>query len=149
MSIDEIMTHHPACCTPETPLREVARLMVEHNCGEIPLVQGPAQAVLLGVVTDRDIVCRLVARGENPINLTAADCMTYPAVSVATDASLDECCRIMEAHQIRRVPVVDEAGVIQGIVSQADIAMRAPKARTAQLVREVSMPAGPLATAAL
>jgi CBS domain-containing protein len=145
MSIDDVMTHDPACCTPETPLREVARMMVEHNCGEIPLVQAPDDAVLLGVITDRDIVCRAVARGENPMSLLASDCMTSPVVSLSTGATLEECCRVMEAHQIRRVPIVDENGVLCGIVSQADIAMREPKL-TAQVVREVSMPAGPLAT---
>jgi CBS domain-containing protein len=148
MRIDEIMTNEPACCTPETPLREVARMMVEHDCGEIPLVQAPDETILLGVITDRDIICRVVARGVNPAELTAGDCMSSPVVSVAMGASVDECCRVMEAHQIRRVPIIDENGHIRGIVSQADIARSAPK-RTADLVREVSEPTTAQAQTAL
>jgi len=138
MKVDDIMTPGPACCTPDTPLRDVARMMVEHDCGEIPLVQNPDEARLLGVLTDRDIVCRTIARGMNPLELTAGDCMSHPAVSVMSGTSLEECCRIMEAQQIRRVPVLDANGVIRGIVSQADIATSGSNARTAHLVKEVS-----------
>jgi CBS domain-containing protein len=140
MNVDDIMTTDPACCTPDTPLREVARMMVLHDCGEIPLVQNPDEAVVLGVVTDRDIVCRLIAEGENPLDLTAASCMSHPAITVSAGSSLEDCCHVMEAHQIRRVPIIDASGTIRGIVSQADIATRAPKTRAANLVREVSEP---------
>jgi CBS domain-containing protein len=138
MTVDKIMTRNPACCTPDTPLREVARMMVEHDCGEIPLVQNPDEAILLGVVTDRDIVCRLVAQGQNPLELTAQACMSSPVVTVKAGASLDECCQLMEAHQIRRVPVVDADGAICGIVAQADIARHSSRDRTAEVVKEVS-----------
>jgi CBS domain-containing protein len=89
-------------------------------------------------VTDRDIVCRLVATGKNPLDLTAQSCMSSPVISVKTGSTLDECCRLMETHQIRRVPVVDGAGVICGIVSQADIARHSTRAMTADVVKEIS-----------
>src|SRR5262245_50441518 len=73
MRVEQIMTREPACCTPDTPLREVARMMVSHDCGEIPLIEDSRQAKLVGVVTDRDIVCRLVAEGRNPVDLTASE----------------------------------------------------------------------------
>jgi CBS domain-containing protein len=138
MTVDRIMTRHPACCTPDTAVRDVARMMRDHDCGEIPLVQNPDEAVLLGVVTDRDIVCRLIAAGENPLELTAQACMSYPVITVRTGTTLDDCCRLMEAHQIRRIPVVDGDGVICGIVSQADIARQSSRSQTAEVVKEIS-----------
>ena len=63
----------------DTPLRAVARLMVQHNCGEIPVVDADGQ--LIGVVTDRDIVCRVLAAGKNPLEHTVQDCMSQPAIT--------------------------------------------------------------------
>lgn len=138
MRVEQIMTRHPACCTADTPLQEVARLMVECNCGEIPVVEGQKSLRPVGVVTDRDIVCRIVADGRNPLELTARACMSTAVVTVTPDTSLEDCIRIMEENQIRRVPVVDAAGICCGIVSQADVAKHAPKRETAELVKEVS-----------
>src|SRR6478672_5964610 len=112
MQVKDVMTANPACSTPETPLHEVARLMLEHDCGEIPVVESQERKVLTGVVTDRDIVCRIIAKGKDPREATAGDAMTSPAVSVTSDASLEECSRLMEQKQIRRVPIVDDNGVV-------------------------------------
>ena len=140
MEVKDIMTPDPACCTPDTTLQRVAELMVENDCGEIPVVENAASMRPVGVVTDRDITCRAVAKGLNPLTLTASDCMTTPAVTVTPDTSLDECCRVLEENQIRRVPVVDENGSCCGIVALADIAKHAKKSETAEVVREVSEP---------
>src|ERR1044071_3173857 len=72
MTARELMTPNPACCTMDTPLREVARLMVHCDCGEIPVVERLDLRKPVGVVTDRDIVCRVVAEGKDPSTLTAA-----------------------------------------------------------------------------
>ena len=138
MQVKEIMTSDPACCTPDTPLQRVAEMMVEKDCGEIPVVENAASLVPVGVITDRDITCRTVARGLNPLTLTAAECMTTPCITVTPDTSLDDCCRLMEEKQIRRVPVVNTDGACCGIVALADIARHAPKGETAEVVREVS-----------
>jgi CBS domain-containing protein len=116
----------------------VARLMVENDCGEIPVVN--ASGAPIGVVTDRDITCRTVAEGKNPLVMEAGDCMSTPCVTVAPDMSLEECCEALEENLIRRVPVVDEHGALCGMVSQADIARNAPKKETAKVVRKVSEP---------
>jgi CBS domain-containing protein len=131
-----VMTPHPACCTAETSIQEVARLMVEHDCGEIPVVDPANRPV--GVITDRDIVCRIVAAGKNPSGHIVADAMTRPAVTVRSDTPLDEVMSTMEEHQIRRVPVVDEAGCCAGIIAQADVAEAAGERQVGELVREVS-----------
>jgi len=140
MKVRDIMTTDVACCTPDTPLQEVARMMVEHDCGEIPVVDGPATMRPLGVVTDRDITCRTVAVGRDPMAMKASDVMSSPAISARPDEDLDDCIRTLEDHQIRRVPVVDGTGRCCGMVALADIARSASKRDTAEVVREVSMP---------
>ena len=114
MLVKEIMTAKPACCTPDTPLREVAQQMVEHDCGEIPIVRSSGDKTLVGVVTDRDIVCRLIAAGKNPLESTASVCMSSPVVEARESTPLEECARIMEESQIRRVPVVEAAASFAG-----------------------------------
>jgi CBS domain-containing protein len=138
MQVKDIMTPAPACCTPDSTLQRVAEMMVENDCGEIPVVENIASMLPVGVITDRDITCRTVAKGLNPLVMTVADCMTTPCVTVMPDTSLDECCRVMEENQIRRVPVVDASGACCGIVALADIAKNAAKRDTAEVVKEVS-----------
>ena len=137
MKIQEIMTTNPACCQPETSLREVARLMVEHDCGEIPVVRDGRP---IGVITDRDITARAVAAGRNPLEMKASECMTSPVITVTPKTDVADCCNTMEEHQIRRVPVVDDSGSCCGMVSQADIAQHASAKKTAEVVKQVSKP---------
>ena len=141
MQVREIMTTNPACCTADASLEEVAKAMVEHDCGEIPIVRSSSDKSLLGVVTDRDIVCRLVAQGRNPVDEAAEACMSSPVVSVRESTPLEECAKLMEDNQIRRVPVVNGGGMVCGIISQADIAKNASRKITADLVKDVSQPA--------
>jgi len=134
----DVMTTHPTCCTPETPLERVAQLMVLQDCGEIPVIENEDAPVLVGVVTDRDIVCRVIAKGKNPLEHTAESCMSQPAVSVAEHSSMEEVLRALEEHQVRRVPVVNARNECVGIISQADLAWSGSNKEVAQLVREVS-----------
>jgi CBS domain-containing protein len=136
----DVMTPDPACCTPNTSLDEVAKLMAQNDCGEIPVVDPTDQ--IIGVVTDRDIVCRVVAAGKNPMAYTAETCMSGPVVTVRDDAPLDDVVATMEKHQIRRVPVVDERDSCVGIISQADISWTGGPRDVARLVREVSRDTG-------
>lgn len=140
MNVRDIMTKDPACCMPESKLSEVARMMVERDCGQIPVVESASSMRPVGVVTDRDIIIRAVARGKNPLDLTARDVMTSPAVTVTPEITLEDCCETLESMQVRRVPVVDDDGACAGMVSQADIAQYAPKKLTAHVVRSVSQP---------
>jgi CBS domain-containing protein len=140
MQVQEIMTPGPACCTPDESLQKVARKMLENDCGEIPVVESLENPRPVGVITDRDITCRAVARGQNPLKLKASDAMSSPAVTVTPETSLEDCCKVMEDRKIRRVPVVDNSGSCCGIVSQADIARHAPDHDTAEVVRDISEP---------
>ena len=78
MQVKDVMTANPACCTPNNALPEVARMMVDNDCGEIPVVENQEKKIPVGVITDRDIVCRAVANDKNPLELKVKDCMTKP-----------------------------------------------------------------------
>jgi len=140
MKVREIMTTNPACCTRDTPLSEVARTMVDRDCGQIPVVDNMSSRRLIGVVTDRDIVCRAVAQGQNPVEMSAGDVMSSPGVAVTPDANVEELCRTLEDKQVRRVPVQDDKGCCCGIVSLADIAQSGSDRITAELVKTISQP---------
>jgi CBS domain-containing protein len=138
MKVKEIMTQNPACCMADDDLQSVAKMMVDHDCGCIPVVEDTSGKKPIGIVTDRDICCRAVAEGKNPLDLTAQDVMTGNVITVTPDMSVEECCNIMEQNQIRRVAVVDNSGACCGIVAQADIAVNADEHKTAEVVQEVS-----------
>jgi len=137
-NVTSVMTANPACCTAETPLREVARMMIDNDCGEIPVVDG--QGMPVGVVTDRDITVRIVAEGRDTMNASAADAMSTPVKTVREDASLKDATALMEAAKIRRVPVVGADGKLSGILSLADIALSGKDKQTAEVVKQVSEP---------
>jgi CBS domain-containing protein len=138
MFVEHVMSEDPVCVTPEMSLQQAARLMVEHDCGALPVIQPDGSGQPLGIITDRDITCRTVAVGKNPLEMRVSDAMTTPAVTVPRDASVDECREQMEEGQVRRMLVVDEQGRICGIVAQADIARHTGDEDAAELVREVS-----------
>jgi len=140
MTAKELMTANPACCTMETPLTEVARMMVSCDCGEIPVVERQDAKRIVGVVTDRDLVVRGVAQGKDCSTLNVGAVMSSPAITVKDRDSLDEVVRVMETNKIRRVPVVNQSGDICGIIAQADIARTGSRKETGDLVREVSAP---------
>ena len=139
MKVQEIMANDPVCCAPNTSLQEVAALMADRHYGEIPVCESGSKKPI-GVITDRDITCRVVAKGRNPSELTVREFMTSPCITVTAESDVDECCRLMEEHMIRRLPVVDANGNLQGIVSLADVVRNADKRNTSRLVKGVSQP---------
>ena len=136
-TVSSVMTSNPASCRVDTPVRDIARLMLDNDCGQIPVLDD--KDMPLGVVTDRDIALRVVARGGDGMS-TAIDAMTTPIKTVLVDSDLQECLRLMEEAQVRRIPVVDAAGKLAGIVSLADIALAGRDRATAEVVKEVSAP---------
>jgi CBS domain-containing protein len=138
MHVRDIMTKNPVCCTPDVSLVSASRMMVEHDCGALPVVGDLTGRMPVGIITDRDIVTRAIASGRDPMAMTVRDCMTSPAATILEDARVQDCVELLELSQIRRVIVVDDTGACCGIVAQADIALRASKRETGELVHEVS-----------
>lgn len=134
------MSKDIACTTPDSSLVTVSRLMVDCDCGEIPVVNDQESKKVVGVVTDRDIVCRTIAKGKNPLELTARDCMTVPVIAGTVDMSVEDCVNLMEENKIRRLPILDQNGALCGIISQADLARKAGEAKSGELLQQVSTP---------
>ena len=135
MLIRDVMTPSPACCGPSDTLDRVAALMLEHDCGAIPVCEA---SKLVGLITDRDIVCRAVAAGKIPSAVPVADVMTRTVHTLGPDEEVDAAIRLMEGKLIRRVPVVDAGGRVIGIVSPSDLAPTFASSNVADFLLAVS-----------
>ena len=140
MTVQDLMTPNPSCCTPETSLQDVAKMMVKCDCGAVPVVEREGSKTPVGVVTDRDMVVRLVAEGRCPLEATAADAMSKGAVTVKASASLEDAARLMKQRQLRRLVVVDGSGDVSGVLAQADLARRGGDRTTGDVVEKISEP---------
>ncbi len=140
MDVRDLMTTDPTCCAPDTTLQAVARMMLDSDCGAIPVCDADGKPI--GIVSDRDIAIRAVAEGLNPVEMTAEEIMSAPVETVTEDTSVEDLFDLMEDKQIRRVVVLDEDGKVCGIVAQADIAEYAGD-EVAEVVQEISEPQGP------
>jgi CBS domain-containing protein len=136
MKVEEVMTENPVTCMPDTSLQQAARWMVDGDCGALPVVDIDNKP--LGVITDRDITCRIIAQGKDPYSLHVDDAMTHSTATVFRDTSLEDCRDLMEENQVRRMIVIDDDGAVCGMVSQADLARHMQAEDTAELVRELS-----------
>ena len=140
MNIKEIMTKNPVTCLPNTKLNEVAKLMLENSCGEIPVVRSKDTQELVGVITDRDICCRAVATGKNPSSVAASECMSSPVYTIPVDADVAKSCKTFGEKEVRRLPVVDKQNHLVGILSLADLAERAPEQYAREILRHSGRP---------
>ena len=118
MSVRELATHPATTCPPTTGVEDAARLMSEANVGFLCVVD--AEGRPLGVLTDRDIVVRAVAR-HRVGDTTVADVMTHHAAGVGEHATVADAASVMSDHQCRRVVVTDDSGRIVGVLSLDDL----------------------------
>ncbi len=139
-TLKDVMTTEVAFATPDTFLTEVARLMVEFDCGEVPLVENFETKKVIGMVTDRDIVCHTLGIGKNPMACTAADCMTTPIITAVDSMGVENCLDLMKDNQILSIPVVNKNGVLCGMVAQADLVALVDEEKASDMIQEVSGP---------
>jgi CBS domain-containing protein len=143
----DLMTQSPACCTPQTPITEAARMMLENDCGLIPVVDNLQDLRLVGAITDRDITTRVVAEGMDPGSTMVNAAMSEEIAALGPDAGIDQCVRLMAERMVRRIPIVDTDRRLIGIVAQADLARASAEEpeledELAEMVEEVSEPTG-------
>ncbi len=134
-SIRDVMTSNPRSLESGSSAVEAARLMRDEDVGIVPIVEGKK---LVGTVTDRDIVTRVVAEGKTPESVTVGDIASRELVTIDPQQDLDDALRLMARHQVRRLPVVEEDGKLVGIVAQKDVAMHASEAQTGEVVEDIS-----------
>ena len=132
--IRDVMTPSPQTVQAGSPATEAAKLMKEAHAGMIPVVENGR---LLGAVTDRDIVLRVVAEGKDPTSTTAGDIASIDLITVTPDQDLDEAMKLMARHQIRRLPVVEDGRLI-GVVAQADVARAGDERQVGETVDQIS-----------
>lgn len=134
-SIIEVMSANPCSVEADKPVADAAQMMKQEDVGLAPIVEGDR---LVGALTDRDIVTRVVAEGKDPQSVTVREVASTDVVTIDPQQDLDEALRLMATNQIRRLPVVEEDGRLVGIVAQADVAREANDEQTGELVGEIS-----------
>src|SRR5215213_3761784 len=135
----EIMTRNVKTANREMTLREVAALMRDGDMGAMPVVE---DGKLVGIVTDRDIVVRAIADGKDA-STAIGDVMTTEIFSARENDFVFEAIRLMGDRQVRRVPIINEAGELVGIIAMADVALETEDEREiAETLEEISSGSG-------
>src|SRR5260370_37886344 len=122
MNVRDVMTARPRCAAPDTPLSQVAELMQTEDIGSIPILDGDR---LVGMVTDRDIVVRAVAKGKDPRGMPSREISSGELVTVGPDQDLSDALHLMAQHQVLRLPGLDGENRLAGVGSQCHIALPA------------------------
>ena len=140
-SCNDVMTKDPTCCLPADTIARAAEIMKNEDVGSVPVVEDETTKKLVGIVTDRDIVLKVIAEGRERDAATVGEIMSADVVTCRPDDHLQTAMDRMGQHKVRRIPIVDGKGRICGIISQADVATRidAP-ARTAEVLEDISQP---------
>jgi len=144
MQIREVMTQGVETISSSAPAIEAAAKMRELDVGSLPVCEGER---LQGLLTDRDIAVRLVAQGLDACTTKVSEIMTPDATYCFDDQTLDEAAAVMEAHQIRRLPILNREKQLIGMLSLGDLAVRTQGAEDRQLaeeaLEEISEPSKP------
>lgn len=135
MKVKDAMHAGVTWVEPDTHVKDLARMMRDEDIGSIPVGENDR---LVGMVTDRDIVCKGLANGKDLDSLTARDVMSGPIVYCRAEEDVEDAVRIMEEHEIRRLPVINENKRMVGMLSMGDIADCASRDLTAEVTRAVA-----------
>ncbi|MGA2714881.1 MAG: CBS domain-containing protein [Bryobacteraceae bacterium] len=137
----DIMTKDPVCCLAGDTAVHAAQLMKEHDVGILPIVENQKNKKLSAIVTDRDLVLKLMADGLDPWKTAVERAMSRPVIACSPDDGYDEALKLMETHKVKRVPVVDNSGRVVGMISQGDVALRIrDRQKTAEVVESICQP---------
>lgn len=135
----EVMTKDPVCCLPDDTVTKVAQLMQRDNIGWIPVIENAQTQKLVGIVTDRDLALKIIAKGQDAKTTKVEAVMTRQVVTCHAEDDLQKALDAMAEHQLRRIPIVDTHHKIVGIIAQADVATRVNQPeKTAEMVKEIS-----------
>ena len=131
----EIMTQGAECIGEGQSLRDAAVKLRDLDVGALPICGEDDR--LKGMLTDRDIVVKVLAEGRDPSEVRAGELAQGEAVTIGADDSVEEALRTMKDHGVRRLPVIDGHDLV-GIISQADVAVNLPEDRVGDLVEAIS-----------
>jgi CBS domain-containing protein len=134
-TVHEAMASNPCAIDADKPVSYAAKMMKQEDVGLAPIVEGDR---LVGTVTDRDIVTRVIAEGRDPDSTSVREIASKQLVTIDPQQGLDDALQLMAQHQVRRLPVVEEGGRLVGVVAQADVAEHASSKDTGRMVEEIS-----------
>ena len=117
----DIMTPDPTCCLTTDTVERVAQIMRDEDVGSVPVVSDKTNKGLMGIITDRDLVVKVIAGSRDCRNTTVVDVMTPNVVSVRPDDDVNRAMQLMGQHQVRRLPVVDDNNNVVGIIAQSSV----------------------------
>ncbi len=137
MQIKRIMTDNISAVSPQTSVKDVAKIMRDLNVGAVPICEGEKP---LGIVTDRDITIRSIADKED-FNHSVSEIMSKDLFYATPDMSDEEAIKLMSEHQIRRLPVIEE-GELVGFLSFGDLAVDSD-VEISEAIAEISYPSKP------
>ena len=120
-TVSDVMSRDVDFCTPECSVQAVARMMAERNVGSIPVVDNTDHMVPIGMMTDRDIVVRVIAPGHDPRSVRVDQCMSLDVQTIPSNAPANEAAAIMQRLRLHRLPVIDDTGCLVGILSHSDL----------------------------
>ena len=138
MKVREVMTRDVQTVQPDQPVREAASFMLSADAGSIPVTDGSR---LIGMITDRDIAVRGVAKGLGP-DTPVRELMTSECVCARDDDDISDAASKMSEAQVRRLPVIDEQKQLCGIVSLGDLSRETDNDTAGQALEGVSQPGG-------
>ena len=138
MKVKEVMSVNPACCTATDSTQKVAKMMCDLNVGSIPVVVDLQSRALVGIITDRDLCCRVLANGWDSKSTQIKEFVTYNPAVCRDGENVERCERLMQEHQVRRIPVVDRENQVIGMVAQADLALKDKPERVHATIAEIS-----------
>lgn len=141
MRVKDVMTQHPVCCHASDSAQSVAKALRDQDIGSLPVVADGDSQALVGIITDRDLCCSIIAQGLDPATTSIEAYMKRSPVSCRAEQSLDACEKLMQIHQVRRLPVIDGKSRCIGMVSQADLARSERPDKVHRTVAEISKPA--------
>ena len=140
MKIRELMTPDPVCCTPEDSAQKVAKILRDQDIGSVLVVMDQSSRKLVGMITDRDLCCSIVAEGLDPASTKIDRLFSLNPVTCREGENINNCEQLMQEHQIRRIPIVDGEERCIGIVTQADLALKENAEKVSKTVAEISKP---------
>ena len=135
MKVKDVMHRGVTWVEPATSIRDVARMMRDNDIGSVPVGENDR---LVGIVTDRDIICRGIADGADIAALRAGDVMSKPIIYCRADDDLESAIRIMEKNKIRRLPVIDKDKRLAGMLALGDISAISGENVAGEVMRSVS-----------
>lgn len=121
MKCREIMTTNPVCCLPEETAGQAARVMRREHVASLPVISDERSRTLIGILTNRDLVTKVVAESRGPNQTEIADVMTRTIVACRGDDDVDSAIAAMDEHNVRHLPIIDRDGCVVGIISESDL----------------------------